>query len=237
MRSLPFGFTTVTIELTQSVASWTLSITPRRSIRWSSALTFGRMVTGTFRGGCTTGMWLGSVWMWCVTPDMQPRPVNVSAYLLKTSFDRVSTRFTRPSSSHVPSPSTLDTLSTTSNSMGLNLFLCSHKRTAFPTGVMRCPPNATSLAFDLERGCLLACMKVSLDMTLHWAPVSILNLMSRECIFSVAFQLLACALLVMAATSMSSSLELFCFSSCTLGIAFRGGARQTLARWLRRPQL
>ena len=56
---------------------------------------------------------------------MQPRPVNVSAYLLKTSFDRVSKRFTRPSSSHVPSPSTLDTLSTTSNSMGL-ICSCAH---------------------------------------------------------------------------------------------------------------
>ena len=71
-----------------------------------------------------TGTWLGSVWIWYVTPDMQSRSVNVSAYLLKTSLDRVSTCFTRPSSSDVPSPSTLDTLSTTSNSMGLNLFLC-----------------------------------------------------------------------------------------------------------------
>ena len=60
MQSLPFGFTTVTIELTQSVASWILSITPRRSIHRSSALTFGRMMTGTFRGGYTTGTWLGS---------------------------------------------------------------------------------------------------------------------------------------------------------------------------------
>ena len=143
----------------------------------------------------------------CVTPDMQLRPVNVSAYLLKTSFDTVSTRFTRPSSSHVPSPSTLDTLSTTSNSMGLNLFLCSHRRTAFPTGVMHCPPNATSLAFDLARGCLLACMKVSLVMTLYWAPVSILNLMSWECTYlQCCILAFGCALLVMAATSMSSSL-------------------------------
>ena len=55
IRSCPLGFTTVTMELTQSVGSCTRSMTSSRSIRCNSSFTLDRIVTGTLRGGCTTG--------------------------------------------------------------------------------------------------------------------------------------------------------------------------------------
>ena len=51
MRSCPFFFMTVTMELTQSVSLYTRSITSKRSMHSSSFFTLDRIVTGTFRGG------------------------------------------------------------------------------------------------------------------------------------------------------------------------------------------
>ena len=94
IRSLPFGFTTVTMLFTQSVGSCILSMTPKCSIRCSSSFTFALMVTGIFRRGCTTGLHVGSILIWWVTLVMQPNPVKVSTYLAKGSLVTVSMCFT-----------------------------------------------------------------------------------------------------------------------------------------------
>ena len=85
IRSLPFGFITVTILLNHSVGSSIFSITSSFSMRFSSSLTLGLKVMGILRGGWTTG--LESCWtsMWYTTFVTQPNPSNTSLYLLNGS--------------------------------------------------------------------------------------------------------------------------------------------------------
>ena len=94
------------MELTQSVGSCIRSITPKRSIRSNLSLTFGLMVTGTFRGGSALGQ---AECDELITPVMRPRPMKVSAYLLSVSFVRDSMRSTSFISTQVLRPSTFET--------------------------------------------------------------------------------------------------------------------------------
>ena len=150
MRSCPFFFKTVTIEFTHSVGSCTLVITPSVSILSSSFLSFGRMVMGTFRGGCTAGLWFGLSSIRYVASVMHPRPWKVSAYLRRVSFVSISMRCKRLSSTQVFNPRMFVTLfAIIWNSIGQYLFLCSQRRVVLPIVLILCPPKAISLALDV----------------------------------------------------------------------------------------
>ena len=99
--------------------------TPRHSILFNSSFSFDLNLTGTLRGGCTTGWWVGSSWIWHSTPVMHPRPEKESAYLRNVLLSSVSTLWTSFISVLAERPRTLETLSKTSNSMG-QIFLCVH---------------------------------------------------------------------------------------------------------------
>ena len=99
MRIL-FGLTTVTILLTHAVGSICLSITPAFTILSSSSLILPFSATGTFLGGCTTGMTVGSILMVCL-PGKHPSPWKRSGYSSRISgrasviTDESMTEFTR----------------------------------------------------------------------------------------------------------------------------------------------
>ncbi len=110
-------------------------------MRSSSFLTLSLIVTGTFRGGWTTGR--VDLDLMCNACDATQASEAVGHLTLFTRFNSVI----------VWGPSTLDTWSRTSNSTGIYFFLYSHKMVHFPSGRSRWPPNATSLARDFLRVC------------------------------------------------------------------------------------
>ena len=135
MRRLLFGFLAVTMLLTHFVGSCTLLIMSSCSILFSSSFTLLRSATGTQRGGCITGVCLGSIFMLCSTWLMHPRPVKTSSYCSSRAsvvLVMASIRCTRLISTLELRPNMFCPLSTTSNSTGVYSFLCWHRMCALP---------------------------------------------------------------------------------------------------------
>ena len=75
------------------------------------------------------------------------------------------------------------------------------KMVVFPHAFILCPPNVTSFVFDLRSRHRLICSYVLFEITLHWAPVSNLNVMLQPLRFMVALQSLVSELFAIAATN------------------------------------
>ena len=78
----PFFFVTHTQLFTQSVGWLTGSMIPLSASESNSFFRGSRKANGTRRGGCTTGLTLGSMSIWNF-PSKQPMPWNTSPYSLR----------------------------------------------------------------------------------------------------------------------------------------------------------
>ena len=92
IRNFPvFGFSTITVELTQSVGLSTFRMTPCFSISSNSTFRRSLIATGLFLGGFTTGVMSGSSSIWYGWLK-HPRPLKMLAYF---SFISLQTKHAR----------------------------------------------------------------------------------------------------------------------------------------------
>ena len=147
--------------------------------------------------------------MWYTTFIIQPNLSNTSLYLLNGSgiwLSMASTHCIKFISVYAFSPRMFGTFwSTASNSTVHCLSLCRQDIVVFPHGFSWAPPKAMSLACDGFNGFVPILLYLSFEMTLHWTPVSNLNVVF--CLLSkiVTFQSLEPRLVCIIPMNMSSA--------------------------------